>query len=162
MKLSYITIPLVHLLFSCPIRADLISIDGGIHHHHAISIIIPLAVMVLHPALGCLRINDGFDEPAQGGSGFCAGGSCLWVESVSVFSRKDSGLLCGVDRCSSRAADLSLICEGHRLVGGGQVIAHRLCVVCRDDCQLFAGHACVRCKGDFVAGTDNACACRAA
>ena len=57
-------VPLVHLLFSCPIGADLVSIDGGIDHHHAIPIIIPLAAMVLHPALGCLRINDGLYKPA--------------------------------------------------------------------------------------------------
>ena len=89
-------------LLSCTIRADGISVNGGIHRHRPvcvevvpllvvgepalhwlpISVIAPLAAVILLPAVCGLRVNDDLHKPPQDGGDFSAGGGSLGGKAV--------------------------------------------------------------------------------
>ena len=89
-------------LLSCTIRADGISVNGGIHRHRPvcvevvpllvvgepalhwlpISVIAPLAAVILLPAVCGLRVNDDLHKPPQDGGDFGADSGSLGVKAV--------------------------------------------------------------------------------
>lgn len=73
--------------------------------------------MVLHPALGGLRVNDNLHKPPQDGSDLGAGGGSFRVKAVAAFPRQDARLLHGFDFLCRPAADLCVICKGHSIMG---------------------------------------------
>ena len=176
-------------LLSCTIRADGISVNGGIHRHRPVcvevvpltidllptagkhhsgrliqpvpllvvgeqalhwfpvSVIAPLAAVVLLPAVCGLRVNDDLHKPPQDGGDFSAGGSSLGVKAVICLASQDARLLHGLDRILRPAADLCVVRKSHRPEGFRKVVAQLFGVICHDDRHLFPVDVGVRRKG---------------
>ena len=109
--------------------------------------VLPGAAVVLHPALGGLRVNDDFHEPPQDSSDFGAGGGSFRVKTVAAFPSQDARLLHGFDFLCRPAADLRVVRKGHSFMGSRQVIAQLFRVICHNDRHLFPGDIGVRGKG---------------
>lgn len=116
--------------------------------------------MVLHPALGGLRVNDDFHKPPQDGSDFGAGGGSFRVKTVAAFPSQDARLLHGFDFLCRPAADLCVVRKGHSFMGSRQVIAQLFRVICHNDRHLFPGDIGVRGKGGGGGAVYNAFFCR--
>ena len=80
--------------------------------------------VVLHSAVGSLRIDDDLHEPPQDGSDFGSGCGSSRVETVVCLARKDARLLHGLDRILRPAADLCVVRKGHSPQGLGQFMAN--------------------------------------
>ena len=144
-------------LLSCTIRADGISVNGGIHRHRPvcvevvplsvnllpaagkhhsgcliqpvpllvvgepalhwlpISVIAPLAAVILLPAVCGLRVNDDLHKPPQYGGNLGAGSGSLGVKLISILPGQNARLLHDPDRILCPAADLCVVRKEHSL-----------------------------------------------
>ncbi len=102
--------------------------------------------MVLHPALGGLRLNDDLHKPPQDSSALGAGSGSLRVKPVPLFPYEDTRLLHGFDFFRCPAADLRVVHKSYSFPDDRQLIAQFFRVICHNDRHLFPRDSSVRGK----------------
>ncbi len=102
--------------------------------------------VVLHLAVGSLRIDDDLHEPPQDGSDFGSGCGSGRVETVVCLARKDARLLHGLDRFFCPGRNTCAIRKIHSFQSFRDGVAQFGSVVLHNDRHLLAVDVGIRAK----------------